>query len=457
MVTAQSKRRWVSFVSIPVAAGVIAVIFAGATLPTPLYPLYRQVFRFDEITLTLVFAVYVVGNLAALLLLGRLSDQVGRRPIIWLALGVGLASTVAFAAAQSVAWLFVARTLSGLATGLGAGATTAWITELMPRRDNATAASLAAIANFIGIALGPLMSGVLAAIAPWPLHLSYIVYLAILLMTGLAVAAAPETVENRVRRLGELSLRPRIGVPRHIRVAFAAPALSGFVTFALIGFYAALVPNLLAERLQQRSPAVAGAVAFELFMVAAVVVVATRRLSARGAMLSALVLLLPSLALIVLAEITQSLTLLVGATAIVGAAAALGYRGSLEVANALAPDDKRGEVVSSYMIALYLGNSLPVIGIGVLTSLAGMLLAHIVFAIAIGLAAAGALWVGWRETQPRDEDKARRRVAATPVSRRAVYCLYPQDLASGPLPGCTIACNYRCSGRLWVAGRLRKR
>jgi MFS family permease len=388
----------VRFAPTAVAAGAIAVIFAGATLPTPLYPLYRQAFGFDEVTLTLVFAVYVVGNLAALLLFGRVSDQVGRRPIIWLAIGVGLASTFAFAAAQSVEWLFAARTLSGLATGLGAGATTAWITESMPKRDKAAAASLAAIANFVGIALGPLISGVLAAIAPWPLRLSYVVYLAMLAMTGLAVAAAPETVEDRVGQFGELALRPRIGVPRHIRLAFVAPAVTGFVTFALVGFYAALVPNLLAESLQQRSPAMAGAIAFELFMVAAVAVVATRRLSARGAMLSALVVLVPTLALIVVAEIARSMTLLVAATALAGLAAALGYRGSLEVINELAPDDRRSEVVSSYMIALYLGNSLPVIGIGVLSRVMSPLLAHIVFAIAIALSAAAALALGARQT-----------------------------------------------------------
>jgi MFS family permease len=170
------------------------------------------------------------------------------------------------------------------------------------------------------------------------------------------------------------------------------------VTFALVGFYAALVPNLLAESLQQRSPAMAGAIAFELFMVAAVAVVATRRLSARGAMLSALVVLVPTLALIVVAEIARSMTLLVAATALAGLAAALGYRGSLEVINELAPDDRRSEVVSSYMIALYLGNSLPVIGIGVLSRVMSPLLAHIVFAIAIALSAAAALALGARQT-----------------------------------------------------------
>jgi len=57
----------------------IAVMFMGSTLVTPLYVLYQQAFGFSEVTLTLVYAAYVVGNLCALLFFGRLSDRIGRR------------------------------------------------------------------------------------------------------------------------------------------------------------------------------------------------------------------------------------------------------------------------------------------------------------------------------------------------------------------------------------------
>jgi MFS family permease len=59
----------------------LAVMFVGATLPTPLYTLYRHVFGFGGVTLTLIYAVYVLGNLSALLVFGRLSDQIGRRTV----------------------------------------------------------------------------------------------------------------------------------------------------------------------------------------------------------------------------------------------------------------------------------------------------------------------------------------------------------------------------------------
>ena len=60
-------------------AFMIGVLFAGSTVVTPLYVIYKQQFGFSQISLTLVYAAYVVGNLAALLLFGRLSDEIGRR------------------------------------------------------------------------------------------------------------------------------------------------------------------------------------------------------------------------------------------------------------------------------------------------------------------------------------------------------------------------------------------
>jgi len=134
----------------------LGLMFVGALMPTPLYPLYRQAFGFSGIVLTLIFAVYVLGNLLSLLLLGRLADQIGRRNASLPAIGFGLASAAIFAAAAGTSWLFAARLLSGLATGLAAGAATAWIAELYSGRAEGAAARIASAANFFGCAAGPL-------------------------------------------------------------------------------------------------------------------------------------------------------------------------------------------------------------------------------------------------------------------------------------------------------------
>jgi MFS family permease len=373
---------------------VLGILFVGATLPTPLYPLYSETFGFGQITLTLIYAVYVLGNLIALFLFGRLSDQVGRRTVTVLVIGLGILSTLLFLIADHISWLFAARIVSGLATGLGAGTLTAWIAELQPRGDRAAAAMLASAANLAGLAVAPLLAGALAQVAPAPLRLPYLVYLVLLAAAGAAAMRIPETVEQPVRRWADLELRPRLGVPQKIRMAFLAPAITAFATFALIGFYAALIPSLLRDSLGQSSPLIAGLVVFGLFAVATAVTALTTRLAERTAMLSGLALLPPALALLVAAQSLRSMLFLLAATATAGVASALGYRGSLEVVNRIAPDERRSEVVSSYLIAVYLGNSLPVIGIGVVSEWAGAVAADRVFAGVIAVLAAGALISG---------------------------------------------------------------
>ncbi len=379
--------------ALAIVAAELGAMFVGAILPTPLYPLYRQDFGFSGMTLTLIYAVYVLGNLAALLVFGRVSDQIGRRPVSVAAIGFGVASALVFAGALGTSWLFAARALSGFSTGLASGTATAWLAELYSGSRGGAAARIAAAANFFGCAVGPLLGGLLAQFTSAPLLSPYAAYLIMLCIVAAVIGFAPETVRDR-RRFADMELRPRLGVPRDIWLPFIAPAVCGFAAFALIGFYSALIPSLLGESLHQTAPAVAGAVVCELFAIAAVTILSTARFGSRAAMLGALALLLPSVWLVVGAEIFKSLPLLLVAAAAGGVAGGLGYRGSLEVINRIAPDDRRSEVVSSYLIALFAGNSLPVIGIGVLSALAGSLVAHLTFAAVITVLAGIAILTG---------------------------------------------------------------
>ena len=380
-------------VALAIVATELAAMFVGAILPTPLYPLYRQAFGFSAVTLTLIYAVYVLGNLVALLLFGRLSDQIGRRNVSLPAIGFGIASTLAFAVAAGTAGLFAARALSGFSTGLAAGAATAWIAELYGGRGAGAASRIAAAANFFGCATGPLLGGVLAQFAVAPLRLPFLVYLVVLGVMAGVILFAPETVAKPIP-LSEASLTPRLGVPQHIALRFIAPAVTGFATFALIGFYSALIPSLLGDSLHQSGPTVAGTVVCEVFLVAAITILVSGRIASQAATLGALTLLPPSLWLLVAAELARSLPLVLFAAAAGGVAGGLGYRGSLEVINRIAPADRRSEVVSSYLIALFAGNSLPVIGIGLLAAATNLLVAHTTFAGVITVLAGIAMLTG---------------------------------------------------------------
>ena len=373
--------------AIAAAGALIAVMFMGSTLLTPLYALYRRDYGLSIIAITLLYAVYVVGNLVAVLFLGRLSDQLGRRKVALGAMALAAISALGFLLASGPAWLFGARIVSGLSVGLAAGAGAAWIAELIGGKDRAPAATVATAANFFGIVAGPILAGVLAQYAPWPTRLSFVAYLALLIAVAIAVSQARETVDAEG---GELELTPRLGVPKGKRVVFIPPAVSVFGAMALVGFYAALIPSVV-EALGQTNLAVGGAIASLMFLAGAVTILATRKASSRMAMLWGLGLMAPSVALLAGAQAVRSMPLTLAGAVLSGIAAAVGYRGSLQVVNELAPADQRAEVVSSYYVAAFAGNALPVIGVGVITAKASASIAADVFAVVIAAFAIAAL------------------------------------------------------------------
>jgi MFS family permease len=373
---------------------VIAVLFAGSTLLTPIYELYQSRYGFSAFVLVLLYAVYVVGNLLALFIFGRLSDQVGRKPIVIAALGLAVVSAALFLSAKSLSWLFIARVISGLAVGIGSGAATAWITEFTPAERRARAAALMTGFNFIGLALGPLLSGFLVQYAPAPLRLPFAAYLGLITVTAALVATQNETVLSRSR--------PHFGatltIPHDVRRAFVAPAASGFAAMAVVGFYAALGPTIIRRDLHIDNRAIASLIVAELFVVAAALILATRDLAPRKTMLIGLAAAPVGMGLLVGAQRLGSMPLLLIGTAICGVVGALGYRGGLAVANSLAPPERRAEIASAFFVCCFCGNALPIIGVGALAQLIPAQTADLVFALVVsavaGLAAVASVRKG---------------------------------------------------------------
>lgn len=370
-------------------AAMIGVAFMGSGLVTPLYEIYQKTFHFSEITLTLIYAAYVVGNVAALLFFGRFSDALGRRRVAGWSIVLGFASIGCFIFANDTSWLYVARVLSGVAVGLASGTGTAWLSDLNEEKTAATVTATAA--NGFGFALGPLLAAAIAQYGSDPLHLPFYVYLAFLAVAGLLVVGARETVTAKESvRVAEL-MRPRVGVPAELLPKFIAPAVTVFGTFALVGFYAALIPTVVAHALRDSQPIVGGAIVFEIAFLAAVGAIAGRAIPSRRAMLATLILLLPSVAILLFAQIAHSMLALILATAIGALCWALGYRGSLQVVNEIAPADRRAEVASTYYIVGFIGNSIPVIGVGLITAIAGPKIASLTFGCTIAAFAVAAL------------------------------------------------------------------
>src|SRR5215470_14039903 len=179
-----------------VAAVIGLALFASGT-PSPLYTSYRALWGFSPAVLTLVYATYAFGVLASLILAGRISDEIGRRPVLIASLSTLMLTSVLFMLADSVVWLFVARGIQGLATGLALGAASAALLDLHPRKDPAGVGLTNGIVSAGGMGLGVLVSSALVELAPAPRVLPYVVLLVLFAIAFAGALAMPEPVAKR--------------------------------------------------------------------------------------------------------------------------------------------------------------------------------------------------------------------------------------------------------------------
>ncbi|MDX3328922.1 MULTISPECIES: MFS transporter [Streptomyces] len=359
------------------SGAVFAVCMAGTTLPTPLYSLYQDELGFSELMVTVVYAVYAFGVIGVLLLAGNASDAIGRRPVLLVGLGCAAASAVCFLCATALGWLFAGRLLSGLSAGLFTGAATAYVMELAPRQGSSRASFVATAANMGGLGCGPLLAGILAQYAPWPLHLPFIVHLALVAVSVLILLGLRETVAER-RPLR--TVRPqRPGLPPEVRAVFRPAALASFVGFALFGVFTSVSPAFLSEFLDVDNHAVSGLIVALAFFASVAGQSAVGRIGEQRSLSLGCAGLLGGLVLLAAAIWWQLLPLIVLSAILGGAGQGLAFRAALSQVASASPADRRAAVISTLFVVAYLGISVPVIGVGVLSDHIGLQDAGLVF------------------------------------------------------------------------------
>jgi MFS family permease len=367
-------------------ASAFAVIMAGTTLPTPMYALYATTMGFSVLTTTMIYAAYAGGVLAALVLFGRWSDAIGRRPVLLGGVIVAVASDATFLVADTVPALVVARVLSGLAAGIFAGTATAAVIEAAPPEWRTNAAAVATIANMGGLGAGPLLSGALVQYCPAPLQLAFAMHIVLAVAAGLAVLAVPETSA----KTGQLRMQ-RLRLPTEVRGTFALAAIGAFAGFACIGLFAALAPSFLSTMIGIDNHAAAGLIASCAFLASAAAQVAANRIPPQRAMaLGCATLMIGTIALTA-ALGTTSLAGLVVAAIISGAGQGISFSRGLAAVTEATPADKRAEVSSTLFVVAYIAISFPVIGEGLAAQHWGLRGASIGFALTVGVLAATCL------------------------------------------------------------------
>jgi MFS family permease len=367
----------VGFVAVAYA---FAVTMLSTTLPTPLYPLYRAQLGFSELTVTIVFATYAVGVLIALLAFGNISDAIGRRLVLLPGLGAAAVSAIVFLTEADLPMLFVGRVLSGLSAGLFTGTGTATLVDLASERHPGRGSLVATLVNMGGLGLGPLLAGVLAQYGTAPLRVTYVVDLVLLAPACVGVLLLPETVPDRspVRR-------PSLAVPREVRPIFFQAALTGFAGFVVLGTFTGVSPAAVTQLLHEDNLAVVGVVVFVVFASSAAGQVALRRVGTRIALPVGAGLLLVGALVIALALARESLALLIAGGVVAGLGQGLGFRAGMAAVNAATPSAQRAAVTSTFFVVLYIGISVPIVGIGIGAQAVGLQTAGVGAAIAVAV------------------------------------------------------------------------
>jgi len=355
------------------------VTMIGTTLPTPLYPLFEERYSFGELTVTVVFAVYAFGVIAGLLVFGNLSDEIGRKPVLLLGLGFSALSALLFLFAGSLAPIYAGRVVSGFSAGIFTGTATAMLVDLAPGGRRRMASFVAVVVNLGGLGLGTLLAGLIADNARSPLRTPFVVDLVLLVPAVIGMLVTPETVERTAFRFRLQRLR----VPAEVRTVFIRGATAGFGSFAVAGVFSSVAPVFLATILGRTSHALAGGLVFILFSASIVGQLLVSRLSDRRALISGCALLVGGVGLLALALGIESLAALIASASVAGLGQGLVVGAALAAINQRAPVEHRAETASSFFVVMYVGLSVPVIGVGVAADVWSLRGAGIAFSFAV--------------------------------------------------------------------------
>ena len=367
-------------------ASIVVTLLASSSAPTPLYALYQSEWGFSAITTTVVFGVYAIAVLAALLVAGSLSDHIGRRPVLLGGLLVQAATMWVFITAEGVPQLLAARVIQGLATGAVVGAVGAGLLDL--DRERGTVAN--AVAPMAGTAIGALLAGVFVQFLPAPTTLVYGFLSAVFALQAIGVLFLRETTPGRAGAWA--SLRPEIGLPVAARRPLLAATPALLAAWALGGFHLSLGPGLVRSAVHSDSRLLGAAAVFAMAATAATVVLLLRKVSGPSMMYTGVILVIAGVALTEFAVVASSATFLFASMLLSGAGFGASLQGSIRTIMPHAEAHERAGLLSVVYTVSYLGMGLPAVVAGFLVVYAGGLTATVKwYGIAVILLAVTAL------------------------------------------------------------------
>ena len=380
----------------------LLLILSGVALgvsgiPAPLYGIYEANWHLSPLATTIVFAVYAVAALGAVLVSGRISDVVGRKPVLIGALIALLVGLAVFLVADNMAMLLLARSIHGAAVGSIVVAGAAALLDLKPDHG-VRSGQLSGVAFNIGMTIAILGSALLAQYAPHPLRTPYAVVAVVCLVVGVGVLALREP--HTARASGPIRIA-KPAVPEQIRSDFWFSALGAMASWSVLGVLLSLYPSLAAQQTHIDNLVFGGAVVGTTAFAAALAQLAATRLPAKYSAIIGDIGMAVSLLLTIPVLLTHRWELVFVAAVLLGATFGLGFGGSLRHLSDVVPADRRGETMSAFYLLAYTAMAVPTLVAGWAATRWNLASVFPWFAGAVAAACLGAAVAGLLSTRRR--------------------------------------------------------
>lgn len=381
----------------PLLALLLFAYFFAAAAPTPLFIVFQRAWGFSSSMLTVAFAIYALALLASLLVAGSLSDYVGRRPVMFVALLMQAVAMGMFLLADGIGGLIAARVMQGIATGIASGALSAAVIEAAPEARKRLGAMITSTSPLAGLAAGGLFTGIAVRYAAHPVELMFGMLGVVCVVGGVLALLVPETSTPRPGALG--SLKPRVAVPRPARAAFLR-AVPVFITcWSLCGLYMSLGPSLMLHRFGIDHGVVNGATLAVLAGMGALAPTLLARLMPAQAAVVGMGLVAVGLVVLLVSLATTSIWLFFAGTAVAGVGFGGGFSATLQTLAPLAPAQERARLFAAIFTVSYTAFSVPAMVAGRLIEPLGLATTtegYLTILLALSLCGAWSQWAGAR-------------------------------------------------------------
>ncbi|MDF3309876.1 MFS transporter [Rhodococcus sp. T2V] len=398
--TRERTARTSGVLALPLLSVELLAFFFAASAPSPLFVVFQNRWSLGASTLTIIFAVYAIALLVALLTAGAVSDHIGRKSVVVSGILIQVGAMAMFVAADDVHWIIAARIVQGLATGIVTGALTAAIVEAAPPDKKHIGAMLGSVSPLAGLALGALSSGLILQFSDTPVLSTFIPLAVFFALASVLTFFIPESAAPRPGAL--ISLIPRVSIPPAARAVFLASVPAIVSVWMLGGLYLSLIPLTMTEILHIHAGLASGLAIAVLNGVGALAPIILRKRDSRTTTLIGAGALAAGVTITMTAIVFGSGPVFFIGTAVAGVGFGSAFSGSIQRLSPLVQPHQRAELFAALYVVSYLSFSIPAIIAGRMVAPFGLLQTELVYGAVLVTMALAALITGLvRETARR--------------------------------------------------------